>query len=108
MLRVGFVSLCESEILMRFWLSNQVGLWYNLQLYQIDESSKTNIKFQTKLDCGIICNSTCINLHNFCIFVSNQVGLWYNLQPYDFSLLPSETGVSNQVGLWYNLQQSRD
>ena len=56
MLRVGFVSLCESEILMRFWLSNQVGLWYNLQLINYDDYAIINYK------------------------VSNQVGLWYNLQ----------------------------
>ena len=56
MLRVGFVSLCESEILMRFWLSNQVGLWYNLQLSLGFLREWGLNTFQTKLDCGIICN----------------------------------------------------
>ena len=38
-------------------VSNQVGLWYNLQLNINDRDINYPIKFQTKLDCGIICNS---------------------------------------------------
>ena len=43
-------------------VSNQVGLWYNLQLGKIAILKKKFIKFQTKLDCGIICNENSLNL----------------------------------------------
>ncbi len=37
-------------------VSNQVGLWYNLQHLVNRASFDISIMFQTKLDCGIICN----------------------------------------------------
>ena len=77
----GIICNFSSEFLNKDLVnvSNQVGLWYNLQqniyIGFIDQKP-----FQTKLDCGIICNSdfTRVKLANE--RVSNQVGLWYNLQ----------------------------
>ncbi len=37
-------------------VSNQVGLWYNLQLNVTSLEDVAEKLFQTKLDCGIICN----------------------------------------------------
>ncbi len=38
-------------------VSNQVGLWYNLQLQNNINNQDSQNGFQTKLDCGIICNT---------------------------------------------------
>ena len=65
---------------MAIYVSNRVGLWYNLQLYFVPAIELDGAEFQTELVCGIICNADLYSHHSFQSLVSNRVGLWYNLQ----------------------------